>query len=158
MQEAAKSSTAFGRIRSFESLVGSLDEQPGHVKPMAKKLPKKSKGAVCKRPASKEPAQPGLEAAPCKRPASKEAPAGAINKRPAGQGPFKFSWRSRLYSAAYHRAKAEAVNSGKGPEEAGKAARLSAQAKVAEAEAEAAAATTAEAEAEGEAEAEFVLV
>ena len=46
MQEAAKSSTAFGRIRSFESLVGTLPEQPSHVKPMAKKLPKKSKGVV----------------------------------------------------------------------------------------------------------------
>ena len=67
MQEAAKSSTAFGRIRSFdeqsfESLVVALDVEPSHVKPMAKKLPKKSKGAVGAEGVS-------TKAAPCKRPA-----------------------------------------------------------------------------------------
>ena len=140
MQDAANSSTGFGRIRSFESIVASIDEASGAVKPMAKKQTKKRKqnvGAPAGQglpAAQKHPAGQGLLAGQS-LPAGQNvgAPAGAINKRPAGQGPFKSSWRSRLYSAAYHRAKAEAVNSGKGPEEAAKAARLSAQAKVAEA-------------------------
>ena len=47
MQDAANASTAFGRIRSFESILESIDQAPGDVKPMAKKLPKKKKQKGC---------------------------------------------------------------------------------------------------------------
>ena len=126
MQDAANASTAFGRIRSFESILEGIDQAPGDVKPMAKKLPKKKKQNVGAR---------GVSAAPCDAEGSgaKVAPEShaakaSIKKRPAPKNEYKSSKKSRLYSGAYYKAHAKAVKSGKGPEAAAKAARLTAQA------------------------------
>ena len=128
MQDAANASTAFGRIRSFESILESIDQAPGDVKPMAKKLPKKKKQNGCPKKLPKEAAPCDAEGSGAKVAPESHAAKASIKKRPAAKNGYKSSAKSHLYSGAYHKAHAKAVKSGKGPEAAAKAARLTAQA------------------------------
>ena len=125
MQDAADASTAFGRIRSFESILEDIDQPPGDVKPMAKKEPNKKNKAAGKTKKLPQKAAPESHAAESHAaPESNAAPA-SITKRPAA---YKSSAKSRLYSRAHHKEYNKAIKSGKGPEAAAKAARLTARA------------------------------
>ena len=109
MQDAADASTAFGRIRSFESILEDIDQPPGNVKPQAKKEPKKKNKAAPK--TKKLPKEAAPEAAP--EAAAEAAPEAAPKKKPKklgrlgvytkARGQYKSTPKSRAYSGSYHK-------------------------------------------------------
>ena len=119
MQDAGSASTAFGRIRSFDSILDDIDTSPGHVKPQAKKeSKKKNKTAPKPKAAPKTKAAPPTKAAPKTKKLPKEAapeaaPGAAPKKKtkklgPLGVfkkaiGPYKSTPMSRAYSSSYHK-------------------------------------------------------
>ena len=104
MQDAGSASSAFGRIRSFDSILEDIDQPPGDVKPQAKKEPPKKKN----KPAPKTKAAPKTkklpkEAAPEAAPeaAAEAAPEAAPKKMP--QKVYKTTPQQRAYSSAFHK-------------------------------------------------------
>ena len=111
MQDAADASTAFGRIRSFESILEDIDQPPGNVKPQAKKEPKKKNKAAGKTKKLPQKAAPESHAAESHAAPDSDAAPASIKKRPAA---YKSTAKSRLYSGAYHKEYNKAIRSGKG--------------------------------------------
>ena len=101
MQDAADASTAFGRIRSFESILEDIDQPPGNVKPQAKKEPKKKNKAAPK--TKKLPKEAAPEAAPGAAPKKKTKKLGRLGVFTKAIGPYKSSPMSRAYSSSYHK-------------------------------------------------------
>ena len=113
MQDAGSASTAFGRIRSFDSILDDIDQSPGNVKPQAKKESKKKNKAAPKTKAApptkaapktkKLPKEAAPEAAPGAAPKKKTKKLGPLGVFKKAIGPYKSTPMSRAYSSSYHK-------------------------------------------------------
>ena len=103
MQDAGSASSAFGRIRSFDSILEDIDQPPGNVKPQAKKEPKKKNKPAPKTKAAPKTKKLPKEAAPEAAPeaAAEAAPEAAPKKMPKKQ--YKTTPKQRAYSSAFHK-------------------------------------------------------
>ena len=107
MQDAGSASSAFGRIRSFDSILEDIDQPPGDVKPQAKKEPKKKNKPAPKTKAApktkKLPKEAAPEAAPGAAPKKKTKKLGPLGVFKKAIGPYKSTPMSRAYSSSYHK-------------------------------------------------------
>ena len=103
MQDAGSASSAFGRIRSFDSILEDIDQPPGDVKPQAKKEPKKKNKPAPKTKAAPKTKKLPKEAAPEAAPeaAAEAAPEAAPKKMP--KKVYKTTPKQRAYSSAFHK-------------------------------------------------------
>ena len=107
MQDAGSASSAFGRIRSFDSILEDIDQPLGDVKPQAKKEPKKKNKPAPKTKAApktkKLPKEAAPEAAPGAAPKKKTKKLGPLGVFKKAIGPYKSTPMSRAYSSSYHK-------------------------------------------------------